>query len=248
MTRVVRPETAEDAEIVERLYDEAYAGDPYAQQVAGLRPRAQRLERLCLVCEVDGDVVGHVTAARAHVDGEPAVAVVGAAVSPRYQQRGAGRALVTGVLANAESLDERVVVVAGPSGWLRALGWRPAAEEDVVPPTAPPGEVWVARIGDPAAGPRGALDVPGWGDPAGAPGGDEPRDDAEPAAAPPPGAVPVAAPPPVAPAPRTSPPVPPAATPPPAPPWLPVVLLVALAGYLLGWLVTRRATARERSH
>ncbi|WP_201931855.1 GNAT family N-acetyltransferase [Nocardioides donggukensis] len=101
--------------------------------VDALRADGDAVPALSLVAEADGTVVGHVVCSRAHIDSRPALGLGPLGVLPEHQGRGVGSALMHGVLAAADALDEPAVVLLGDAGYYRRFGFEPARPLGVVP-------------------------------------------------------------------------------------------------------------------
>ena len=104
-------DAAEELEIVRRTWS--------------ISAPSQRLE---LVAEDGGAVVGHVLAATGRLDGrESAVAgVAPVCVGPAHQRRGIGSALVRELVRLAEGRDWPLLVLLGDPAFYRRFGFEPA--------------------------------------------------------------------------------------------------------------------------
>jgi putative acetyltransferase len=78
-------------------------------------------------------VVGHVVCSRASIDGRPSVGLGPLGVLPTHQRRGVGQALMHGVLAAADALEEQAVVLLGDADYYRRFGFLLAAPLGVLP-------------------------------------------------------------------------------------------------------------------
>jgi putative acetyltransferase len=116
-TLVVRRERAADEEAVRAVHRAAFArGDGEPAEVGlldALRVDAAWLPRLSLLATLDGEVVGHVVATRALVDGAPALGVGPLGVRPAVHGRGVGSALMYALLGAAQASDETLVGLLG---------------------------------------------------------------------------------------------------------------------------------------
>jgi putative acetyltransferase len=151
---LVRREHASDHQAVDRVHRAAFADSPGSdggRVEAGLTERLRDgswwLPRLSLVAELDGAVIGHVIATRAHVgtDGSPALGLGPLGVLPEHQKRGVGGALMHAVIAAAEALDETLIALLGHPGYYPRFGFVPAAELDVISPDPAWGAAFQAR-------------------------------------------------------------------------------------------------------
>lgn len=134
---VVRAATDDDAAAVLAVVGAAFADEP--EVVPLQRALAARSDNHGWVAELDGTVVGHVGLTRCWIDAEPrlveALVLSPLSVAPHAQRRGVGTALVARAVAGAEALGAPVVLLEGDPAYYSRLGWRPAAELGVTPPS-----------------------------------------------------------------------------------------------------------------
>ena len=133
----VRRQEPADAADVARVLRAAFAAEP---EVVDLEPAlAARSDSAGFVAVVDGEVVGHVRITRGWVDADAALVTVQVlsplSVHPGYQSRGIGRALVARAIEEAERGGAPVILLEGDPGYYSRLGWRPAAELGITPPS-----------------------------------------------------------------------------------------------------------------
>lgn len=93
----------------------------------------------------DDMVVGFVTCSRAHLDGEPGLALGPLAVRPDRQRQGVGQALMHAVLGMADGLGEPFVGLLGDPSYYRRFGFRPAVELGIEPPDPSWGQAFQIR-------------------------------------------------------------------------------------------------------
>jgi putative acetyltransferase len=118
---------------------------PEAVLVDDLRDAGDIVAGLSIVALVAEQVVGHVVCSRARVDDVAVLGLGPLGVLPAHQRRGVGSALVHGVLAAADALDEPVVVLLGDPGYYRRFGFEPAVPLGVVPPVPEWEPYWQLR-------------------------------------------------------------------------------------------------------
>ncbi len=104
-----------------------------ARLVDALRDDDDVVQGLSLVAELDAQVVGHVVCSRGAINGNPALGLGPLAVLPPYQRRRVGHALMHGVLAAADALDEPCVVLLGDVAYYSRFGFELAEPLGVLP-------------------------------------------------------------------------------------------------------------------
>ena len=133
---VIRPETRQDADIIDARLRDAFGGDDEVRIVRKLREDGDL--SLSLVADAAGIIVGHVALSPLGAD-RPAYALAPVSVAPKAQGRGIGAALVREAVTWA---DKATVVVVGSPGYYATLGFKPA---DLSSPYAGPA---LQMIGD----------------------------------------------------------------------------------------------------
>ena len=135
----MRRDVAGDEEAIRAVHRAAFSraggGEPIeVGLVDALRADPAWLPHLSLVAVVDRDVVGHVVATRAAVDGERALGLGPIGVLPAFQGRGVGNALVYGLLGAAQARDETLVALLGDPRYYGRFGFVAASELGVLSP------------------------------------------------------------------------------------------------------------------
>lgn len=101
--------------------------------VAALHADGEVIPTLSLVASINTEVVGHVVCSRANIGGRPSVGLGPLGVLPAYQRRGVGQALMHGVLAAADALDEPAVVLLGDPVYYGQFGFQLAQSLGIQP-------------------------------------------------------------------------------------------------------------------
>jgi putative acetyltransferase len=135
---ILRREAPNDHAAIFAVHTAAFArpdggGVPEAKLVDALRHDGDVIPALSLVALVNEEVVGHVVCSHARIDGCPSVALGPLGVLPTYQRRGVGQALMHGVLAAADALEEPAVVLLGDPGYYRRFGFQLARPLAILP-------------------------------------------------------------------------------------------------------------------
>jgi len=135
---ILRREVPEDRAAVFAVHTGAFArpdgGDvPEAKLVDALWQDGDVVPALSLVALINNEVVGHVVCSRANIDRRPSLGLGPLGVLPTHQRRGVGQALMHGVLAAADALDEPAVVLLGDPGYYRRFGFQLARLLGILP-------------------------------------------------------------------------------------------------------------------
>jgi putative acetyltransferase len=149
----IRRQGPGDAGALRDVIGRAFEAEP--EVVALEEALAQRSDSTGYVAIVDDRGVGHVRLTRGWIDAEARLVEVlvlsPLSVAPEWQSRGIGRALVAHAVAEAKRTGVPAVFLEGDPAYYVRLGWRPASELGVTPPSA--------RIPKPACQ---AVPLPGW--------------------------------------------------------------------------------------
>ena len=160
-TRAERPD---DAAALRDLLVAAFPTPEEADLVEALRADGEAwIEGLSWVSHTDGDPrpVAQALLTRAHVGGEPVLALAPCATLPAQQRRGAGSAAIRAALAAAREQGENLVVVLGHAEYYPRFGFTPASGVGVTAPFDVPDEAFLALALDPARPtPRGQIVYP----------------------------------------------------------------------------------------
>ncbi len=136
---IIRQEVARDRDAVRAVHAAAFRPPggglaAEARLVDWLRDDGDVVRGLSLVAEQHGEVVGHVVCSRGRIGGQPTLGLGPLGVLPEHQRRGVGHALMHGVLAAADALDEPCVVLLGDVAYYSRFGFELAEPLGVHPP------------------------------------------------------------------------------------------------------------------
>lgn len=161
---LVRVETVEDRDAVDRVHRLAFGREDEARLVRELRASEAFLPELSLVSERDHEVIGHLLLTKLRIRGDGAstegLALAPMAVLPEHQGRGVGSELVRHGLDEARRQGHALVVVLGHPEYYPRFGFTPAQDRGVEPPFVCPREAFLALELVPGAleGVRGVVD------------------------------------------------------------------------------------------
>ncbi|MBU2666068.1 N-acetyltransferase [Actinoplanes bogorensis] len=144
---IVRRERPEDTDAIHAVTAAAFRGLPYslppaepggdpgeAMLVSWLRADPGWIPELSLVALEGDQVVGHVVATRAHLEGRPVLGLGPLSVLPGRQRTGVGSALVHTLLGAADALGEPLVALLGDPGYYGRFGFVPAQPLGIAAP------------------------------------------------------------------------------------------------------------------
>ena len=125
---ILRRELPEDRDAIFEVHTAAFADEgatsaPEARLVDELRRDGAAVPALSLVATVDDKVVGHVVCSRGNVDTRRLLGLGPLGVLPGHQHQGIGHALMHGVLAAADALDEPAVALLGDPSYYGRFGF-----------------------------------------------------------------------------------------------------------------------------
>ena len=138
---ILRREQPTDRAAISAVHSGAFPADPgmpsaEARLVEALRADGDAVSPLSLVATHGDQVVGHVMCSRGHVGGQALLALAPLGVLPQHQGRGMGHALMHGVLAAADALDEPGVALLGDPAFYNRFGFVVAQPLGLLPPDA----------------------------------------------------------------------------------------------------------------
>ena len=137
MSPDIRSQRPSDANHVREVLTQAFDDPAVLALEAALDSRH---DSFGFVAEVDGRVVGHVRLTRGWIDAELRLVEIlvlsPLSVMPAFQRRGIGAALTRHAVEQADLMAAPAVFLEGAPAFYSRLGWRPAAELGVTPPSA----------------------------------------------------------------------------------------------------------------
>lgn len=162
MNLEIRESDQGDLSAIESLYPKAFPDEDLLPLVRDLLRDTK--VATSLVGEIDSEVVGHVIFTKCRLSGQNVdIALLGPlGVTPKWQRKGIGSAIVRGGLREMEDMNIRLVCVLGDPAYYGRLGFQP--ESAVSPPFPLPAEwdgAWQSMVpGETASSCAGQLSVP----------------------------------------------------------------------------------------
>jgi putative acetyltransferase len=130
----LRREEPQDHAAVDAVVRRAFGEERVVRLVAALRPAT-----LSLVAEEAGEVVGHVMFSRCLLDAPPRLVEVQTlsplAVTPQWQRRGIGSALIEAGLRELDALGVPLVFLEGDPAYYSRAGFTAAGDHDFRKPS-----------------------------------------------------------------------------------------------------------------
>lgn len=120
---MIRAESPADVAAVRTVHRAAFATDTEARLVETIRANGN--DRVSLVAEAQGRIVGHVLFSPVDVEGNEGIGLAPVAVLPDFQGQGIGAALIEAGIAACRELGVKFVVVLGAPRYYRRFGFRP---------------------------------------------------------------------------------------------------------------------------
>lgn len=144
MSLEIRAEAPADFASIRQVVAGAFGRAAEADLVDALRAAGDFDPRLSRVALFDGQLVAHVLFSNIAIDGHAALALAPLAVSPAFQRRGAGAALVREGLERCRELGHTVVIVLGEPEYYSRFGFAPAERFAITPPFEVPSQYFMA--------------------------------------------------------------------------------------------------------
>ncbi|KPU43292.1 acetyltransferase (GNAT) family protein [Oxobacter pfennigii] len=153
MNITIRQETEKDYEFSETVVEKAFKNAEHSDHteqflVAKLRKSNVFVPELCLVAEINEEIVGHIMLTKLLVkDGEKkyeSLALAPVSVLPEYQNKGIGSKLILQSLKISKEMGFESVIVLGHDKYYPRFGFRPASKWGIKTPFDVPDESFMA--------------------------------------------------------------------------------------------------------
>ena len=142
LSLTILPETANDAQAIERLHQRTFGPGRFVLSAYRLREHVDHLPELSFTARIGTLLVGSVRQLPICVGDTPALLLGPLTVEPPFRKRGVGRALLERALKEAKAKGHRLVFLVGDEAYYGRLGFK------IVPKgrTAMPGPVDYNRL------------------------------------------------------------------------------------------------------
>ena len=159
----ILPETAEDAEAIERLHERTFGPGRYARTAYRIREGRGHELSLSFTARVGTLLVGSVRLTPITVGDAHAVLLGPLTVEPPFRRHGIGRALIERALAQGKARGHRLVVLVGDEPYYAKAGFKVVPKgQCTMPGPVDPARLLVCELVDGAFKGVGGAIRPDW--------------------------------------------------------------------------------------
>jgi predicted N-acetyltransferase YhbS len=160
----ILPETADDAEAIERLHERTFGPGRYAKSAYRLRERNDHLPDLSFTARIGTLLVGSVRLSPIRIGEAKALLLGPLTVEPPFRERGIGHALIARALAEAKARGHRLVLLVGDEPYYGKDGFKRIPKgRAAMPGPVDPARLLICELADGAfEGVSGEI-RPDWG-------------------------------------------------------------------------------------
>lgn len=120
----ILPETADDAEAIERLHERTFGPGRYAKTAYRLREQVAHRFDVSFTARIGTLLVGSVRLSPVRIGETKALLLGPLTVEPAFRERGVGQALIACALKAAAAQGERLVILVGDEPYYGRSGFR----------------------------------------------------------------------------------------------------------------------------
>ena len=124
LSLTISPETAKDAQAIERLHERTFGPGRFVLSAYRLREHVDHLLDLSFTARIGTLLVGSVRQLPVCIGDTPALLLGPLTVEPPFRQRGVGRALLDRALAEARAKGHRLVLLVGDDAYYGRVGFK----------------------------------------------------------------------------------------------------------------------------
>lgn len=153
MNILIRQETQKDYRFSETVVEKAFKNEEHSDHreqflVSKLRKSGVFVPELCLVAEINGEIVGHIMLTKLLIKDDEkkyeSLALAPVSVLPEYQNEGIGSKLILQGLKNSKEMGFKSVIVLGHDKYYPRFGFMPASKWGIKAPFDVPDEAFMA--------------------------------------------------------------------------------------------------------
>ena len=143
----ILPETADDAEAVERLHERTFGPGRYARTAFRIREGRAHLLELSFTARIGTLLVGSLRLTPICIGETPALLLGPLTVEPPFRERGVGSALIKRALQDAGAKGHKLVVLVGDEPFYGKIGFKRIPKGQVkMPGPVDPARLLVAEL------------------------------------------------------------------------------------------------------
>ena len=124
LSLTILPETANDAQAIERLHQRTFGPGRFVLSAYRLREHVDHLPELSFTARIGTLLVGSVRQLPICVGDTPALLLGPLTVEPPFRKRGVGRALLERALGDAKKKGHRMVLLVGDEPYYGRVGFK----------------------------------------------------------------------------------------------------------------------------
>jgi len=124
LTLTILPETANNAQVIERLHQRTFGPGRFVLSSYRLRERVDHLLDLSFTAHIGTLLVGSVRQLPVSIGETRALLLGPLTVEPPFRKRGVGRALLERALAEAKAKGHRLVLLVGDEAYYSRVGFK----------------------------------------------------------------------------------------------------------------------------
>ena len=147
LSLTILPETAKDAQAIERLHERTFGPGRFALSAYRLREHVDHLLDLSFTARIGTLLVGSVRQLPVTIGDTPALMLGPLTVEPPFRGRGIGRALLERALGDARARGHRLVVLVGDEPYYGSVGFSKIPKgRAIMPGPVDPDRLLVAEL------------------------------------------------------------------------------------------------------
>ena len=163
LSLTILAETANDAQVIERLHERTFGPGRYVLSAYRLREHVDHRLDLSFVARIGTLMVGSVRQLPICVGDTQALLLGPLTVEPPFRDRGVGRALLDRALKEAQAGGHRLVLLVGDEAYYSRVGFRRIPKgQATMPGPVDPGRLLVCELTDGAFENVGGAIRPDW--------------------------------------------------------------------------------------